>query len=123
MTNQELIAKAKAVVKPRRIGDHTSGDVGSALLAADGKIYLGVCVDVPCGIGFCAEHGAVAAMVTAGEQRILKVVAVLGDGEVLPPCGRCRELMRLLDEANMDTEVVLDAERSLPLRELLPHPW
>jgi cytidine deaminase len=123
MTHQELIARAQAVVKPRAIGKHTTGDVGCALLAADGNVYRGVCVDVPCGIGFCAEHSAIAAMATAGEQRIVMIVAVYQDGRVVPPCGRCREFMRQIDPANLDAEVLLGPGLSKPLRELLPHPW
>jgi cytidine deaminase len=121
--DRDLIAQALAVVKPRRIGKHTSGDVGCALLAADGQVYRGVCVDVPCGIGFCAEHSAIAAMVTAGEHRIAKIVAVDRHGQVLAPCGRCREFMRQLDAANEDALVILAPELSKTLRELLPHPW
>jgi len=123
MTDRELIKRARAVVKPRRIGKHTTGDVGCALLAADGNVYLGVCVDVPCGIGFCAEHSAIAAMATSGEQRIRKIVAVRGDGTVLPPCGRCREFMRQMDPQNMDAVVVLAQGHSKPLKDLLPYPW
>jgi cytidine deaminase len=123
MTDQELIDRARAVVKPRTAGKHTTGDVGCALLAADGQVYLGVCVDVSCGIGFCAEHSAIAAMATAGEYRIRKIVAVQGDGSVMAPCGRCREFMRQLDPANMDTEVVLAQGHSKQLKELLPYPW
>jgi cytidine deaminase len=123
MTNQELIAQALSVVKPRKIGKHTSSDVGCALLAADGHVYLGVCVDVPCGIGFCAEHSAIAAMVTAGEHRISKIVAVDRNGEVLAPCGRCREFMRQLDDANEEAVVVITPELTKTLKELLPHPW
>ena len=123
ITDRELIDRARAVVNPRRIGKHTTCDVGCALLAADGLVYLGVCVDVPCGIGFCAEHSAIAAMATAGEHRIRKIVAVRGDGSVLPPCGRCREFMRQLEPENMDAVVVLAQGHSKPLRELLPFPW
>ena len=123
MTDQALIDRAWAVVKPRRIGQHTSSDVGCALLAADGQVYVGVCVDVSCGIGFCAEHSAIAAMVTAGEYRIRKIVAVQSDGSVRSPCGRCREFMRQLDPENMDANVVLAQGHSKPLKELLPYPW
>ncbi|MCU9602113.1 hypothetical protein OEV75_13000 [Caldibacillus kokeshiiformis] len=48
---------------------------------------------VPCSIGFCAEHSAITAMVTAGERKIAKIVAVYEDGSILPPCGRCREFI------------------------------
>jgi cytidine deaminase len=125
MTNEELIKKAQSVVKPRRIAhDYGVGDVGCALLSGSGQVYLGVCMDTSCGIGFCAEHAAIAAMVTAGEERIKKIVAVLGDGKILSPCGRCREFMHQIDHRNLDeTEVVIAKDRTVKLRELLPHPW
>ena len=44
-------------------------------------------------MGFCAEHAAIAAMITAGENRITKVIAVYEDGTIIPPCGRCREFI------------------------------
>ena len=123
MTDQELIDSARAVIKPRRVGKHTTSDVGCALLAADGRVYVGVCVDVSCGIGFCAEHSAIAAMVTAGEYRIRKIVAVQSDGKVMSPCGRCREFMRQLDPENLNAAIVLAHGHNKPLKDLLPYPW
>jgi cytidine deaminase len=76
-----------------------------------------------CGIGFCAEHSAVADMLKRHEARIRAVVAVNDDGAVLPPCGRCRELLYQIDPANLDADVVLGASEIVKLRELLPHPW
>jgi cytidine deaminase len=94
------------------------------LLSASGKLYYGVCMDISSGIGFCAEHAAVAAMITAGESRIAKVVAVWGEDKVLPPCGRCRELIYEIDEANYDSpEVILGENTVVKLKELLPHPY
>lgn len=125
MTNEELIRKAQSVVNPRKIAHGcTVGDVGCALITGKGNVHVGVCIDVASGIGFCAEHSAIAAMVTQGEQRIRKIVAVLGDGTVLPPCGRCREFMHQVDQRNMDdTDVILSKEKTVKLRDLLPHPW
>jgi cytidine deaminase len=49
-------------------------------------------------------------------------VAVSWEGVVLPPCGRCRELMVQIDGANYtDTEVILGVSRVVKLKELLPH--
>ena len=77
ITNKELIEKALSVTKSRNINhEFTVGDVGCALLTEKGNVYLGVCIDVSCGIGFCAEHSAIAAMVTNGEHKIKKIVAV-----------------------------------------------
>ncbi len=124
---EDLIARALSVVNPKKVGDHLIGDVGSALLSEQGNLYLGVCLDMPSGMGFCAEHSAIAAMVTAGEYRIRRIVAVWKDEDgvcVLSPCGRCREFMRQIDPANLQAEVVLDVDKAVRLAELLPyHDW
>ncbi|MFJ9588304.1 cytidine deaminase family protein [Streptomyces acidicola] len=124
VSNDELIAAAQAVVHPHKVGDRLFGDVGSVLVTDAGNLYSGVCIDTGSGTGFCAEHAAIAAMVTAREYRIAKVVAVWRDDEgawyVLPPCGRCREFIRQVDWANIDTEVVLGRTRTARLRALLP---
>jgi cytidine deaminase len=125
MTDEELIERARAVVSPRQLANGcTVGNVGCALVTEEGSLYVGVCIDAPSGMGFCAEHAAIASMVTRGEHAINKIVAVLGDGRVLPPCGRCREFMLQIDAGNMErTEVILGAGESVKLRELLPRPW
>ncbi len=125
LTNHELIEKAKTVLNPRELYlENSAGGVACALLSARGNLYLGVCIDISSGIGFCAEHSAIAAMITAGESAIARVVAVASDGKVLPPCGRCRELMYEIDSANLgSTEVILGEDKSAKLSELLPHPY
>ena len=112
----------------RMVGDRLFGDVGCALTTRDGNLYLGVCIDTASGTGFCAEHSAIAAMVTAGEYRIEKIVAVWKDDNgityALPPCGRCREFLRQVDEGNLDTDVILDRGKVSKLKDLLPsHEW
>jgi cytidine deaminase len=124
ITNEELIEKARSVIKPRKVGDHLIGDTGCALVTAQNHLYLGVCIDVGSGMGFCAEHSAIAAMVTAGEYKIKRIVAVCKDGEnayILPPCGRCREFMRQIHDDNLETEVILDRSKVVKLAELLPY--
>jgi cytidine deaminase len=125
ITDQELIEKAKSVIRPRKIsGDFLVGDVGCALLTDQGNVYLGVCIDTGSGMGFCAEHSAIAAMVTAGEHRIQKIVSVWQSGKVIPPCGRCREFMRQIHQDNLNTEVIIAKDKVVLLRELLPyHDW
>ena len=69
MSNDDLIHQAQAVVWSRKLaGDNTAGDVGAALVTDLGTIYRGVCIDTGSGMGFCAEHAAVAAIVTARES-------------------------------------------------------
>lgn len=124
MTNEELIERATSVINPHRVGDHLFGDVGCALVTDKGNVYLGVCIDVGSDIGFCAEHSAMAAMVTDGEYRIKKIVAVWQDGQdtyILSPCGKCREFMRQIDEENLEAKIILDTDKVVRLAELLPH--
>jgi cytidine deaminase len=124
MTFDELYSRAKAVLHPRKLSAFAeSGGVGAALLTSSGQIYVGVCIDTACSMGFCAEHAAAAAMITAGEHHIHKMVAVNWDGNVLPPCGRCREFISQLHEDNLDAEVMVAQDKVLRLRELLPFDW
>ncbi len=131
MTDQsivELIWRAESVVLPQMVRDRLFGDVGCALRTDRANVYLGVCIDTDSGTGFCAEHSAIAAMVTGGETRIERIVAVWKDADgrtvVLPPCGRCREFIRQVNENNLETEVILAADKTVKLRDLLPyHEW
>ena len=86
LTNLEMIEKAKSVLKPGELFlGNGAGDVACALLSSRGNLYLGVCMDISSGIGFCAEHSAIAALITAGESAIARIVAVWGENTVLPP--------------------------------------
>lgn len=98
------------------------GHVAAALMTAKGNIYTGVALDLPSSIGFCAEHSAIAAMVTASEYDIARIIAVHEDGSILPPCGRCRELINQVGEDNYGCEIGL-AGRTVRLEELLPERW
>ncbi|KIL36899.1 cytidine deaminase [Gordoniibacillus kamchatkensis] len=124
MTFEELYAKAKSVLHPRKLSDYAeAGGVGAAILTESGNVYTGVCIDTACSMGFCAEHAAAAAMVTQGESRVLKMVAVGWDGSVMPPCGRCREFISQLHNDNLHTEVMVGEDVIVALKDLLPYDW
>jgi cytidine deaminase len=128
ITNDRLIGQAASVLSPKKVGDYLIGDVGCALVTDTNHIYRGVCIDVGSGMGFCAEHSAIAAMITAGEYRIQKIVAVWKNEDgvlhILSPCGRCREFIRQIHPNNIETDVILDRDKMLKLAELLPyHTW
>lgn len=124
MGDDELAAYAAEVLNGRRLSkDATAGGVAAAIVTPGGNVYRGVCIDATSGMGFCAEHSAAAAMITAGEAQIERVVAVWADerGRVwrVPPCGRCREFLSQLDERNIEAVVLLDGGR-VSLDALLP---
>lgn len=123
ITNDQLIKKAGSVIATRKVGDRLFGDVGSALVTDKGNIYTGVCIDTS-GIGFCAEQSAIAAMITAGENKIDRIVATWKDKDgvtfIISPCGHCREFMRQISDENTDLKVILSKDKVERLEALLP---
>ena len=64
-------------------------------------------------------------MITNGESKIKKVVAVMYDGSVGSPCGACREFMMQLDKESRNIEILVDikTKKTVRLGELLPDWW
>ncbi len=122
----KLVQAALRVQKGRTISPFIdAGGVAAAILTKQGSIYVGVCIDTASSLGMCAERNAIANMITNGESRIDKVVAVMRDGRVGPPCGACRELMMQLDRDSGEIEILLDLDtmKTVKLKELVPDWW
>ncbi len=120
----KLIEAAKAVWGAFRLReDFSAGSVGAAILTAKGNIYTGICIDLACGLGFCAEVAALAEMLKARETQILAVVAVSDESVLGAPCGRCRETIAQIDSRNLDCMVIIGDDQEIPLRKLLPEHW
>ena len=109
-----LYDAAKAVLNPRKISEWMeAGGVAAAVEAESGRIYTGVCVDSACTLGVCAERNAIFNMITNGESRIKRVIAVGWDGKAMPPCGACRELMtQLMPKDYQGIEIMLNNEKN-----------
>lgn len=125
MTNKELIDKAASVVHPKQLKGGLIGDVGCALLSGSGKVYTGICAATGSNV-FCAEQAAIGQMITNQEFDIQTIVAVWKDENgkifVIPPCGNCRQMLREINEDNLEnTDVVLDTDKTVKLKELLPY--
>lgn len=85
---KELMKMAEELIYPRKLPDDSSaGSVAAALVTDKGNVFKGVCIDTPCSMGFCAEHAAIAAMVTAGESRVVRIVTVCDGNGIVSPCG------------------------------------
>lgn len=124
MEFSELQKIAKDTLNERRLSRiATAGTVAAAFLTDKGNVYTGVCVDVPAGMGFCAEYAAAAAMITAGESKIVKMVAtgIDDNGRGCAPCGRCREFINCLHDDNHLCEVLLEDGSITTMGELLPY--
>lgn len=99
----------------------SAGGVAAALLTASGSIHTGICIDTASSLGFCAEHAAIADMLKSRQTRITAIVAVNADGNIMPPCGRCRELIRQVDPENWHTSVVVAKDTVTTLAALIPY--
>jgi cytidine deaminase len=73
---------------------YSSFPVGAAALVDDGRVVTGCNVEnAAYGVGLCAECGLVSQLHLSGGGRLTHFVCVDGDGAVLMPCGRCRQLL------------------------------
>lgn len=92
--------------------------VGAAALVDDGRVVTGCNVEnASYGLGLCAECGLVSSLHATGGGRLTHFVCVDGRGELLMPCGRCRQL---LYEAGGKALVLLTPEGERTLEQILP---
>jgi cytidine deaminase len=82
ITFMDLYEIAKEKYNPRIISPFIeAGGVSAAILTEKNNIYTGVCIDTAFSLGMCAEHNAIANMITNGESKIKKLVCYCGKGE------------------------------------------
>ena len=120
--SEELVAAA-AGVRERAHAPYSGFAVGAAVRTASGAVHLGCNVEnAAYPEGTCAEAGALAAMVAAGEREVAAVAVIAGGADPVPPCGGCRQ--KLAEFAGPDVPVTLattgGARRATTVGELLP---
>lgn len=114
---------AAAAIRARAYAPYSNFQVGAALRATSGAIYTGVNVEnAAYPEGTCAEAGAIAAMIIAGDTEIAEV-AVIADATVpVAPCGGCRQKLR--EFAKGDVKVTMANLKgdsvTMTMAELLP---
>ncbi|MEV7421156.1 MULTISPECIES: cytidine deaminase [unclassified Streptomyces] len=102
----------------RAYAPYSKYPVGVAALVDDGRTVTGCNVEnASYGIGLCAECGLVSALQLSGGGRLTHFTCVDGAGEVLVPCGRCRQLLYEFG----GPELILETPDGLrTLNEMLP---
>jgi cytidine deaminase len=86
---------------------YSSFPVGAAALVDDGRIVQGANVEnASYGVGLCAECGLVSALAASGGGKLVAFSCVDGHGNVLMPCGRCRQLLYEFSAPGMLLETV-----------------
>ena len=123
MTGDSGIVAAARAAMARAYAPYSHFKVGAAVRGESGRLYAGCNVEnAAYPQGWCAEASAIAAMVMAGEARIVEV-AVMGGGEALcTPCGGCRQ--KLNEFAGDDLPIHVcgpeGLRQTVTLGELLP---
>lgn len=121
--DREALFAAATAARQRAYAPFSGYSVGAALLADDGRVFVGCNVENrSLGLSLCAERSAVAAAVTAGSRRYVAVAVVTGSSPPASPCGLCREtLAEFCDDALVVLLEGADGERrTTTLGELFP---
>ncbi|MCY4303295.1 MAG: cytidine deaminase [Aestuariivita sp.] len=118
------LRQAAKVVQKRSYAPYSKFRVGAAIKTDSGAIYLGCNVEnVAYPEGTCAEAGAIAAMVAAGETEIAEVYVIADGLTPVTPCGGCRQ--KLAEFSHGEVIVTMgtvenDEEVRTRLSDLLP---
>lgn len=118
---EKLVTEARKIAEKKILSEYAScGHVGCALMTDKGNIYTGICIDSNCALENCAEYAAIAEMLKNNESKIEKIVAYSAKGKIYAPCGRCRELICMVDNSNIETKIMVAEDKVYRLKDLLP---
>lgn len=117
------LLEAAKTVREHAYAPYSNFKVGAAIRSTSGTVHAGCNVEnVAYPEGTCAEAGAIAAMVAAGETRIAEVAVIADSPQPVSPCGGCRQ--KLAEFADPDVPVTLatldGASRTVTVADLLP---
>jgi cytidine deaminase len=123
MSDVDTLLRAAGAVRLKAYAPYSRLQVGAALRADNGELYVGANVEnASYPEGLCAEAAAIAAMIAGGGRRIAALAVVAEGTEPAPPCGGCRQ--RVAEFADAATPIHLattaGARRSVTLGEILP---
>lgn len=124
-THTDTLILAAAEARSKAYVRYSGHPVGSAILADNGKVYVGCNVEnAAYPLSLCAEPAAISAMILDGGKRIKHVVVSGPGAHLCTPCGGCRQ--RISEFADADTRLtVVDVKNTvlldIPFWDLLPH--
>ncbi|HZI97816.1 MAG TPA: cytidine deaminase [Actinomycetales bacterium] len=114
----DALRAAATAVMERAYAPYSHFRVGAAALTDDGRVVVGCNVEnAAYGVTLCAECGLVSSLHAGGGGRLVAFVCVDARGEVLMPCGRCRQLLAEHGGADLQLQTVRGVQT---LAEVLP---
>jgi cytidine deaminase len=117
------LKNAALAVRENAYVPYSNFKVGAALRSSKGNIYVGCNVEnAAYPEGTCAEAGAIAAMVAAGETEIAEAYVVAASPAPVTPCGGCRQKLAEFAAADLPVTMATTSgiEQSTTLGALLP---
>ena len=101
-----MLKDAAAAVRLRAYAPYSRFLVGAAIRSTSGALHVGCNVEnVAYPEGTCAEAGAIAAMIAAGDSRIAEIHVIADSPAPVPPCGGCRQ--KIAEFADLDVQVTM----------------
>ncbi|MGR3759791.1 cytidine deaminase [Roseobacteraceae bacterium NS-SX3] len=123
MTDANSLKDAASAVRENAHAPYSNFKVGAAIRSASGQVYVGCNVEnVAYPEGTCAEAGAIAAMVAAGETELSEVYVIADCPDPIPPCGGCRQKLKEFGAGDVTVTMATTAgaEKVSTIAELLP---
>jgi len=117
------LLSAATLCRERAYAPYSNFKVGAAVRCASGVVHVGCNVEnVAYPEGTCAEAGAIAAMIAAGDSEISEVCIVARSPYPVTPCGGCRQ--KLAEFSKGDVRITMATTDGnvlvLTMAELLP---
>ena len=114
----DALRQAAREVSTRAYAPYSHYPVGAAALVDDGRVVVGCNVEnAAYGVVLCAECGLISSLVAGGGGRLVAFTCVNGRGDLIMPCGRCRQLLH----EHGGPELLLDTpEGTWTLAQVLP---
>jgi len=95
LVNWELLKEQATTAMKQAYAPYSKFPVGVAALVDDGRIVTGCNVEnASYGLTLCAECGLVSSLINSGGGRLIAFTCVDISGNLLMPCGRCRQLLQ-----------------------------
>lgn len=119
MAVTDLLFDAARTAMEKSYSPYSKFPVGAAILADDGKVYLGANIEnLSFPQGWCAEPTAIGAMIMGGGRKIVEMAVIAEKLALCPPCGGCRQkisefadkttLIHLCDEVGVKKTMTMD---------------